>query len=153
MERRGEGEYGVHAVRRAGPGRCTWGESRAILPQPALSVQKPPGRSCPDAGSRLPVFSDVASRGHQDHCTASATELPPLVLDSEAGALRSQGSDIRALTHPHGVHLLWDLRWESCPGSGHVEGGAHRGHASVGKRNLVALTESGTSIEVAPRVE
>ena len=43
------------------------------------------------------MFSDVASRGHQDYCTASTIEWPPLVLDSEPGTLCAQGTD----SHTH----------------------------------------------------
>lgn len=75
-------------------------------PEPSCSASAvcpgslPPGRSHPEADWRLHVFSDVASRGHQDYCTASTREWPPRALDSEPGALPAQGTDI-AHSHTH----------------------------------------------------
>lgn len=119
-----------------------WEESHPPLCQSCLSW-KSPQRSHPAAGYRLPVFSDMASRGHQDHCTAAPGS------GFRAWGPEAQGTDFYTLTHLDGVCLLWDTRWESYPGSCHVEGGAYRGTLGWGKE-ILALPEAGTS---APGVE
>lgn len=142
-EEKGMGPYLDEALQRVGPQRCTRGERRGIPPpcQPCLSWKPPSGKIPPSMDWRLPVFSDVASRGHQDHCTAAPGS------GFRAWGPGAQGTDIH--THQDGVRLLWDTRWESYPGSCHVEGGAHGGTVERAKE-ISALPESGTS---APGVE
>lgn len=85
------------------------------------------------------MFSDVASRGHQEYCAASTIAWSHPVLDSEPEALRAQGVDICPLTHLRGVRQLWDTRWESYLSSCHVEVGSQ---SMIGwTRSLMALPE------------
>lgn len=85
------------------------------------------------------MFSDMASRGHQDHCTAAP------VQDSEPGAL---GAGHRHLQHAHTLIQvpLWDTRWESYTllhtDSCHVESGAQRALGPPRTRHICTRSES-----------
>lgn len=89
------------------PQRCTWGGRRDIrtptptstpLPRRPCLSRNPPERSHPAAGSRLCVFSDVASRGHQHYCTASTVEWLPWFWIRSLGPL---GHRAQTSTHSH----------------------------------------------------
>lgn len=130
-EMRKRGWIPMQMVQRLGSKQCTWQgkDSHSRLSQPCLSW-KSPEMSRPAAGWRLPVFSDVASRGHQDCCTASPVEWQPLVLDSDPGPF-GRRAHISTLTHPNGVHQMGEGPRQLSPGRWDSQG-----YTRVGKRNL-----------------